>query len=259
MFETVILAIVQSLAEFLPISSSAHLILIPRLLGWPDQGIGMDIGLHIGTLSAVVMYFWSDFLGLFKGLYQKGENQRLLINLIVGTLPILVVGACFSDIVEVTLRNPLFIAYTLMIFGVLLYIADRFGRQDKTIKTLTIRQAFVIGCAQCLSLMPGVSRSGITMTAGRFCGLRRVDTAKFAMILSVPAIAAAAVWHFGSLIFEKGNLAMMLTAQFYWGIVFAFIGGFITVWFLMRWVKTESFLIFTLYRLALGAYLLYIF
>ncbi len=257
MLQTFVLALVQSVAEFLPISSSAHLILVPKLLHWPDQGIEMDIALHVGTLGAVLVYFWQDFIKLLFGFYKKGPAQKLFINLCIATIPALIVGFFLKDIVETTFRSPLLIAGTLMVFGIALYVADRVGGSQKEIKTMTRQDAFVIGMAQCLALIPGVSRSGITMTAGRLCRIKRTAATQFSMMLSVPVIAAAAVWHIGKLFFEQNTTVFNVSLG--WGILFAFVGGLIAVTFLMRWVKTKSFFAFMVYRLALGLYLLYVF
>ena len=257
MLQTFVLALVQSIAEFLPISSSAHLILVPRLLHWPDQGIAMDIGLHVGTLAAVLVYFGRDFWNILWGFYKKGPAQNLLINLCIATVPALIVGFFLEHLAETVFRSPLLIAGTLMVFGVILYGADRNCASQKNIQTMTRKDALWIGVAQCLALVPGVSRSGITMTAGRLCRMKRTAATQFSMMLSVPVIAAAAVWHIGKLFFE--NKLDVLTPTLGWGILFSFVGGLLAVSFLMRWVKTESFFIFMAYRLALGLYLLYIF
>ncbi len=257
MFQTFILALVQSVAEFLPISSSAHLILVPRFFGWADQGIAMDIGLHVGTLGAVLIYFWNDFYKMLFGFYKKGPSQELFINLCIATVPALIIGFFLEEIVETLFRSPLLIAGTLIIFGVFLYVADRVGKNQKDIEKITKKDALLIGLAQCCALVPGVSRSGITMTAGRLCNIKRTAATQFSMMMSVPVIAAAAIWHIGKLFFE--NKLDILTPTFGWGILFSLVGGLIAVSFLMRWVKTESFLIFTLYRTALGLYLLYVF
>lgn len=256
MFQTFILSIVQSIAEFLPISSSAHLVLVPRLLGWPDQGIGIDIGLHVGTLIAVVIYFWHDFYVLLTGFYKKPQ-RRLIFYLCAATCPALIAGFFGESIIETTFRNPFLIAGTMIFFGVVLYLSDKKGKNKKTIASMNMKDALIIGLAQCLALFPGVSRSGITMTAGRFCGIKRKEATKFSMILSVPVIAAAAIWHFRNLYLEKG--LDELVSAFGFGILFSFIGGLLAVSFLMKWVKTQSFLIFAIYRVLLGVYVLYVF
>ena len=257
MLQTFVLALVQSIAEFLPISSSAHLILVPRLLHWPDQGIAMDIGLHVGTLAAVLVYFGRDFWHILWGVYKKGPAQNLFIHLCIATVPALIVGFFLEHIVETVFRSPILIAGTLMVFGVILYAADRNSASQKEIQTMTKKDALFIGIAQCLALVPGVSRSGITMTAGRLCRMKRTAATQFSMMLSVPVIAAAAIWHVGKLFFE--NKLDVLNPTFGWGILFSFIGGLMAVSFLMRWVKTESFFVFMVYRLALGLYLLFVF
>ena len=257
MEQTFVLALVQSIAEFLPISSSAHLILVPRLFGWPDQGIAMDIGLHLGTLGAVLVYFWRDFYKMLIGFYRKGPAQKLFVNLCVATIPALIAGFFLEHIVETMFRSPILIAGTLIIFGIILYASDRWSISQKEIKTMSKKDAFFIGMAQCLALIPGVSRSGITMTAGRMCRIKRTDAAQFSMMMSVPIIAAAAIWHIGKLFFE--NNQSILNSSLAWGILFSFVGGLLAVSFLMKWVKTKSFFVFMIYRFVLGVYLLFIF
>lgn len=256
MLHIFILAMVQSITEFLPISSSAHLILVPYLFHWPDQGLLMDIGMHLGTLFAVLVYFMKDFWGMLTGFYKKGASQRLLLRLIVATLPILVAGFFLKEFVETTFRSPLIIAFTLIFFGLVLYWADKKGKNQKSITGMSFIDALWIGLAQCLALVPGTSRSGITMTAGRWRGIKRPDATKFSMMLSVPTISAAAMYHLGRLFFTPEITS--LDMSFFLGVFFSFAGGLVAVWGLMKWVKTQSFFAFMVYRVVLGLYLFWI-
>lgn len=256
-FQTFVLALVQSITEFLPVSSSAHLILVPYFTGWDDQGIAMDIGMHVGTLFAVVVYFWPSFWNILTGFYKKGSSQHLFLCLVVGTIPALIVGFLLEKWVETTLRSPFIIAFTLIFFGVVLYWADKKSQKKKTIDGISLKDAFYVGCAQCLALIPGTSRSGITMIAARVRGMKRPDAAQFSMMLSVPVIAAAAIWHIGGL--WLAHDLSVLNQSFWLGIIFSFVGGLTAVWFLMKWVKTKSFFIFAAYRILLGFYLLWFF
>ena len=256
-FQTFVLALVQSITEFLPVSSSAHLILVPYFTGWDDQGIAMDIGMHVGTLFAVVVYFWPSFWNILTGFYKKGSSQHLFLCLVVGTIPALIVGFLLEKWVETTLRSPFIIAFTLIFFGVVLYWADKKSQKKKTINGISLKDAFYIGCAQCLALIPGTSRSGITMIAARVRGMKRPDAAQFSMMLSVPVIAAAAIWHIGG--WWLVHDLRVLNQSFWLGIIFSFVGGLTAVWFLMKWVKTKSFFIFAAYRILLGFYLLWFF
>ena len=254
-FQTFVLALVQSITEFLPVSSSAHLILVPYFTGWDDQGIAMDIGMHVGTLFAVVVYFWPSFWNILTGFYKKGSSQHLFLCLVVGTIPALIVGFLLEKWVETTLRSPFIIAFTLVFFGIILYWADKKSQKKKTIDGISLKDAFYVGCAQCLALIPGTSRSGITMIAARVRGMKRPDAAQFSMMLSVPVIAAAAIWHIGGL--WLAHDLSVLNQSFWLGIIFSFVGGLTAVWFLMKWVKTKSFFIFAAYRILLGFYLLW--
>ena len=255
-FQTFVLAVVQSITEFLPVSSSAHLILVPYFTGWKDQGVAVDIGMHVGTLFAVVVYFWPSFWKILTTFYKKGAARHLFLCLVIGTIPALIVGFLLDKWVETTLRSPFIIAFTLIFYGIVLYAADKKGKNKKNIDSMTFRDAIYIGCAQCLALIPGTSRSGITMTAARMRGVKRTDAAQFSMMLSVPVIAAAAVWHIGGLWIQHD--LSVLNETFWMGILFAFMGGLVAVWFLMKWLKRQSFFIFAAYRVLLGLYLLWI-
>ena len=194
--QSIVLAIVQGLTEFLPISSSGHLILVPRFLGWPDQGLAFDVAVHVGTLAAVVAYFRRDlveiayaWLASLKG--RPSADARLGWAVLLGTLPVGLAGLLFGDVIESALRSPMIIAGTTAGFGALLWLADVKGKRVRDEHTITWRDIIIIGGAQALALIPGTSRSGITMTAALALGLTREGAARFSFLLSIPVIVLA--------------------------------------------------------------------
>jgi len=192
----VVLGLVQGLGEFLPISSSAHLVVLPRLLGWPDQGLSMDVAMHMGTLLALVVYFWKDLADLALGALKGEPKQRkMLLLILVATVPGGIAGLLLDDYVESVFRDPALIAGTLMLFGLLLGLADWKGRKTFEMKEMDWSPALWIGLAQALALVPGVSRSGVTITAALVLGFKREDAARFSFLLSFPIIAGAGALH----------------------------------------------------------------
>lgn len=262
-----ILSVVQGVTEFLPISSSAHLILVRDLLvalgmpmweGSQADELALDIALHVGSLLAILVYFRRDVVHLFIGLadalrLKASDNARTLLLLIVATLPILVVGFLMKDVVTYMLRSAEIIAWMTILFGLLLYVADRQPARAKAMEKMSFRQAIVVGLAQCLALIPGVSRSGIAMTAGRLTGLDRPLSARFALLLSLPTIAGAGLLATVDL-YRAGDAR--LTGEALIGGFFAFIAAWIAVAFLMKWLRHNSYTPFVVYRLALGILLL---
>lgn len=254
---TILLAFVQSATEFLPVSSSGHLILMEKF-GISDQSLLMDISLHLGTLFAVVAFFWKEIKNLIIGFWHKGMEQKLGIELIIATIPAVGAGFFLEALIETTLRSPLVIAFTSIFYGILLWFVDYFAPRNKTIREITYKDAFLIGCAQALALIPGTSRSGITMTTARFLGISRIDSAKFSMLMSVPIIGLGAIY----MLFkgaQEGILSSTLIEQLTVGIGSAAVFGLLAVWFLMRWLKTASFAVFAIYRIVLGIFLLFFF
>lgn len=250
-FDAVLLGLVQAFGEFLPISSSAHLALVPFLRGQAYQGLAFDVMLHAATLLAVLIYFANDWYTLLKkGLTSPTSSQgRILWYLAVATLPAALAGLLFNDWVENTLRHPLLIAICLIIFACLLWVADRqSGTQhgDPDIFTVPFGIIFLIGVAQVLALIPGVSRSGITITAALFLGISRPAAARISFLLSTPIIAGAALLECTKL------TAADFTAPLLWGFISAFIGGLLVISGLMRYIKTHSFDVFVYYRWILG-------
>ena len=252
---TLFLSIVQSITEFLPVSSSGHLILTRTVMGWDDGNIVLDIALHIGTLLAVCTYFYKDLKGMLLSLFKKGSQLRLLGLLLLATFPILLIGFFFGNYVESLFRNPFVICTMLMIFGVFLWLADKNSSSINNINKMKKTDALFIGMAQCLALIPGVSRSGVTMTAARIRGINRSDAAHFSMLLSIPTIGAVGSWLVLRLFLE--NQLDQLNAQFFQGILFSFIGGLLVICFLMNFVKKHSFFAFMIYRFVLGIAILF--
>ena len=207
-----ILALIQGITEFLPISSSAHLAVTPQLLGWTDQGLLIDVAVHVGTLGAVVLYvhrdIWDMLTGLGRALKGRRDRGAKLAGLVIlATLPVIGAGYALNLYVPDGLRSLELIAWATLGFGILLYAVDRIGMTLRRIEHLEISDALVIGIAQCLALIPGTSRSGITMTAARLLGMERTDAARFSMLLSIPAIAGAGALK-GYDLWRTGNAAL---------------------------------------------------
>ena len=261
MWEAVFLGIVQGATEFLPISSSAHLVLFALWMRENPAGLTFDLMLHVGTLGAVLIYFRKEWKNLAIQLVRllfasKKETSdfRLAAALFWGTLPALLAGALFEGVIEHTLRRPGVIAVTLAGFGLLLVWADRRGRCVRNLSGLGRRDALLIGAAQALALVPGVSRSGITITAGLLLGFSRGEAARFAFLLTVPVITAAALWR-ARLLFVAGlpswNDPGTLTA----GMIASLISGFLCIGMLLRFLKAGSYLPFAVYRLLLASFI----
>ena len=253
---TLLLAFVQSATEFLPVSSSAHLILM-QTMGLTDQGIFSDIALHAGTLVAVIVYFRNDIWRLIQGMYAPGENRNLLRNIIVATIPVLIGGIIGTEIIA-RLRAPVIIAGTSILFGFLLWVADRTNLVESDLRTMTVWDALCIGFAQLLALVPGVSRSGITITCCRALGFTRRDSIRFAMLLSVPTIGAAAAY----VLLQTARYNIwgdVFTTEFWLGTVLSAVLGLIVIRFLMQWIRRSSFAVFAIYRILFGFFILYYF
>lgn len=252
----VVLAVVQGVTEFLPISSSAHLILVPVLTGWPDQGLALDVAMHIGTLLAVILYFRRDVAGLCAGAIdalrgRQSAQARLVLQVILATLPVIVAGLLLKDRIETDWRSPALIMVTTIAFGILLWIADRrAGTARGTVTELSWRDVAVIGMAQALALVPGVSRSGITMTAALLLGQNRPEAARFSLLLSIPTTAAAGALG-GADLLGSQDPALQTDALLAGGL--AFLSALVAIAGLMAWLKRASFTPFVIYRLVLGA------
>ncbi len=260
--QIIVLAIVQGITEFLPISSSGHLILVPALSDWPDQGIMMDVGVHVGTLAAVTLYFRADIGRLLMALwhmitFQKNTDQqdrRLLIALILATVPVVVIGGLVSKMGwNDAWRTIEIIGWTSIIFGILLYVLDIRCGVTKKIAELRYGEALIIGFAQVLALIPGTSRSGITMTAARGLGFSRREAARFSMLMSIPTILAAGAIE-GIKLAKSGDAA--LEAEIFLGAGLAFLTALLAIAGLMKWLEKSTLTPFVLYRVILGIGLL---
>lgn len=266
MMQLLILALVQGITEFLPVSSSGHLALISPLTGWPDQGLTLDVSVHLGTLTAVIVYFWSDVRGVaFAGLSAIGiaparravahtDYPQLFRALVIATLPVVLAGfALKASGLDALLRDPAVIATTTLIFGIALWVADILGAKLRDISDIGGKAALLIGTAQILALIPGTSRSGITMTAARLMGFNRTAAARFSMLMSIPVILAAS----GLIaldIVDSGEDILIKDALI--GAALAALAAFVAIHLLMRWLARASMAVFALYRIGLAGVLI---
>ena len=258
-FQIVVLALIQGITEFLPISSSGHLLLVPALTGWKDQGVLTDVMVHMGSFLAVVVYFWKDCINLTMGFIDMLRGRanawgRLALLIVVGTIPAVVVGIILDKIgfMDMVRHMPVIVAWNAIIFGILLYVCDRFGLTSRRMADMTWTPALIIGVAQAVAIIPGVSRSGITMTAARALGFERPEAARFAFLLGIPAIAGAGVLHLG----EAAATGVTITVPMILTMVLTFFVALGTITVLMKLVRHVSFLPFAIYRVALGVVLL---
>ena len=260
--QAVILALVQGFTEFLPISSSAHLILVPRLLGWEDQGLAFDVAVHVGTLVAVVTYFRHELAHMSAawlrspGGRDMNADARLAWYVVLGTVPAIVAGLLLHDVIETQLRSPYVIAWATVIFGLVLWWSDRYGRHRRDEYTLRIVDVLLIGCAQALALIPGTSRSGITMTAGLALGLTRTASARFSFLLSIPVIMVAGTYEAFKLSEQAGPVAWDVLLV---GTVVSTASAWLCIHFFLKLVERIGMLPFVIYRLLLGAFLFWVF
>lgn len=265
MLEVIILGIVQGIAEFLPISSSAHLIIFRDIFSIGSNiseniALTFDIALHFGTLLAIGIYFFKDFLNIIsKGLTKgfKNKDGKIFWYLIVATIPAAIFGVLFEDKIENIIRtNYILIAVCLIIMGVIIYFVDRYFKQKNSLDNMTLKQAILIGCAQVFALIPGFSRSGTTIAAGRALKLNREDAAKFSFYLSAPVVLGATVLH----LFKEGTIAL-ITANlsiFIIGLLVAFISGLLCIEFLLRYIRKNDFQIFMWYRILIGVIVIFL-
>ncbi len=259
LFHVVILAIVQGITEFLPISSSAHLALAPWLLGWEDQGLTFDIALHFGTLAAVLIYFFRDWVQIIAQGFgfsyehdsQLTNSRHLLWFLMAATVPVGIIGLLLKDYVETTLRNPFVIGFMLIAVGLLMGAADRAGKREKGVGRTSFADAMVIGVSQALAVVPGTSRSGITITAALFRGLRRSSAARFSFLLSTPAIGGAALVACLDLM-EQGGIPPGMRVSFMVGMVVSAVTGCVVIRFFLRFLRDHTLKFFVAYRVIFG-------
>ena len=257
----IVLSIVQGLTEFLPISSSAHLILVPKLLGWEDQGLAFDVATHVGTLLAVIYYFRKDLIVILRDFFLSIKKREMVresnVAWAIGfaTIPVGICGLLFGDYIGEYLRSPLVIAFSTIFFGIALYIADKMSG-EKSELNITLKDAVIIGIAQAIALIPGTSRSGITIMAALMLGFSKKAAARFSFLMSIPVIILA-----GGL---EGVKIVKSSIMVDWssigaGIFLSFIGAYICIYLFLKFIERAGMTPFVIYRLILGMFLFYLF
>jgi len=261
--QAVVMGIVQGLTEFLPVSSSGHLIIVPFLFGWTDPfitSLAFSVMLHIGTLAALLVYFRADWIRLVPAgfatirdrSFRADPDRRLAWLLVVATIPAAIAGFLLSDVIETAFRDIGWVAVTLVLGAVILWLADRWGARTKGVEDVTFPVAAGIGTAQALALIPGFSRSGISISAARFAGLDREAAARFSFLMATPVTAGAALFEVRKLIAGETGLDVPV-GPLLAGMAAAFIAGMIAIGFLLRYLRTRSLTVFVIYRLVLAA------
>lgn len=259
-FQAFVLGVIQGIAEFLPISSSAHLSLAPWLFGWPASGLGFDVALHVGTLVALLWYFrqqWRELaiaaIEIVRTRRIATVAQRRVRLLAIATVPAAIAGLLLEEYAETIFREPVITAIALIVLGILLWLVDRYLPHERTLESMGWRDALGIGLAQCLALVPGVSRSGATITAARALGIDRQGAAVFSFLMSAPIIAAAAIFKVPSAIEESG-----VTLPLVVGVVAAALSSWFAIAVMLRYVARHTFSVFAVYRVVLGCIVLWI-
>ena len=260
LIQAIVLALVQGFTEILPISSSGHLILVPWVFGWTDQGLAFDVAVHVGTLAAVIAYFRGDVVVYWNAFWRSLARRALDAEakvawaLAIGTVPAAVAGLLLEDLVAGALRSPKTVAFTTIFYGLVLLAADRFGAKTRDERSVSLRDGLLIGCAQALALLPGVSRSGATISAGMFAGLSRETAARFSFLLAAPVIVAAGVKELPDIrhAADQGVSTAALAA----GFAVSFLAGLATVHALLRFVARHPLNLFVWYRFAFAALVL---
>ena len=252
--QSIILGIVQGVGEFLPISSSAHLVLVPYLFGWEESGLAFDVALHFGTLLAVLLIFFKDWWNLFMGAVRKvtkkedSTENKMFWYLVIATIPGALVGFIFDDVIENVFRKQIWlIALALAVMGVLIYIGDKWAskhyKKETSFDKISLKQAFIVGCSQALAVIPGFSRSGTTILTGRLMGISKEAVTKFTFLLSVPII-------FGATILKVGDLTFSIEVVV--GVLTSFVVGVLSIKFLLSYIKKHDFSVFAFYRVILA-------
>jgi undecaprenyl-diphosphatase len=256
-WQAVVYGVVQGLAEFLPISSSAHLTLVPWLFGWEDPGLAFDVALHWGTLAAVLMIFWKDWIRLLSaGLAGRGSetDRRLFWSLVISAIPAAVIGKLLDKWAEANLRSPLLIACTMAVLGLILWAADRAGKKTRTLDEMTLPRALTIGVAQAAALVPGVSRSGATISVGLLQDFTREEIARFSFLMSTPIIFGAGLLKLPKMVHDmragEGDLTWAAVAA---GFLAAAVVGAAVIRWMLDYLRTRTYAIFAWYRLAVAA------
>lgn len=257
LLQAIVLGLVQGITEFLPISSTAHLRIIPALLGWADPGAFYSSFIQLGTVAAVILYFWRELIAVARGMIQglkerapiKTVEARLGWFVILGTFPVAIVGLLFKKHIETTLRSLYVISASMVALAVVLFIVERLAKHRRNMLELTARDALIVGCCQAVALIPGSSRSGTTLTGGLALGFKREDAARFSFLLSIPANVAAAVLEFKHHIHDADRPSDLMLAV---GTAVAFGSGMAVIAGLLRFLRTRTTLVFVAYRLVLG-------
>jgi undecaprenyl-diphosphatase len=268
LYQAIILAVVQGLTEFLPISSTAHLILFPWLFGWTEPGLAFDVALHVGTLFAVALYFlrtWVELIAAGFGIHYPAttaaeelhQRRRLFWYLVAGTIPAGLAGYFFEHQIEGLLRKPVPIALMMILVGVLMWMVEASGRLDRGVERVSLANSLAIGCAQATALVPGVSRSGITIVAGLACGLTREAAARFSFLLATPVIAGAAAKELPKILRLRhaGGMELPLSTLLI-AIAVSAVVGYLVIGFFLRYLQTRTLKIYIYYRIAFGIVIL---
>ena len=247
-FQAILYGMVQGVTEFLPVSSTAHLALMPWLLGWNDPGVAFDVAVHLGTAAAVILFFLKDWIRLITAGFTKPKSQdgRLFWFIALATLPGGLAGVLLDKYME-ALRSPPLIAVMLILMGLVLYLADKYSRSETDIQDIGLKRSLIVGCSQVLAIIPGVSRSGITMATGRLCGLTREAIARFTFLLSAPIILADGLYHATKMKDLPVDALPLVIA-----VITAAITGALVIKFLLNYLKHHGFGIFAIYRLIAG-------
>ena len=261
--QAIVLGIVQGVTEFLPISSTGHLRIVPAFLGWEDPGAAFTAVTQLGTMAAVLLYFREDLLRIARAWLRSLRDRsarseldaRLGWYILLGTIPIGIFGVLFKDRIETGARDLYLIGVALIVAGLVLLLAEKVGKRDRSMEQIETKDGFVVGMAQALALIPGVSRSGATITAGLFMGLDRSTAARFSFLLSVPAVVLSGLLELGSILSgeegqDTGATALIVAT------VFAFLSGYAAIALLLRYLSNHTMVIFVVYRVALGALVL---
>jgi undecaprenyl-diphosphatase len=257
-FQNIFLGMVQGASEFLPISSSGHLIVIPGIFGWKDAGLYFDVSLHFGTLLAVLIYFWSDWLEIFRKAFGKKADpgiknkytKKTLWILAIATIPGVLAGFFLEEFVETIFRHQLIVAFNLFFWGGVLFLADKYSFKNKKFQEIDFVDGILIGMSQALAIIPGTSRSGITMTTGLFRGLERVEAARFSFLMMTPIV-------FGASLLKLGDFILHFNPPIFFGVVFSAISGMIAIKIMLTFVEKSGYQIFFWYRAILAVVIVF--
>jgi len=253
-FQALVLGALQGITEFLPVSSTGHLILLPSLLGWPEQPLVFDTTIHLGTALALVTYFWRDIVAIAKKVFNSTRWPGSLgIKILAGSIPAGILGVLFGDYIEAVFRHPVYVALFLAVGSILMFAAELFSKKSDGIETTDTKKSFGIGLFQALALLPGISRSGASMSGGMLFGLTRESAARFSFLLSIPIVTAAAVFKLGDSVSALSTLGPIVLLA---GVASSFVSGMLAVDFLLKFIKKHTFQLFIMYRLILAVVIL---